>query len=95
MLYTVIVTSDASVRKTCMSCFARFGASLPFGTAIGTNSAASRSMKSCCRLRNDSQRGCCSSMIEISTRSIIGSRRPLKRAASACPSASSAFGSAS
>jgi tripartite ATP-independent transporter DctM subunit len=74
---------------------ARLGATLPPGMAPTMNSSGTRSQKSACSLRNDSQRGCGSSTIEISTSSISGRRRPLKRASSARPSASSSPGAAS
>jgi hypothetical protein len=47
--------------------------------AMLTNSSGTRSMKFCCPFRKDSQRGWFSSMIDTSTRSIMGRRRPLKR----------------
>src|SRR5512140_2998813 len=59
------------VRSRYMPIFARFGASRPFGTAMFANSFGRRSTRSCSPLRNASQRGCGSSMIETSTRSTI------------------------
>ena len=93
--WTVSTLSGPTVRKPTMPCLPRLGAVLPPGMAVLTNSSGTRSMKSCCRFKNDSQRGCCSSMIETTTRSSIGRRRPLKRASSAWPSASPGAGSAS
>ena len=83
MLKYVSVMSDASVRYSCTFCFARNGASLPLGAAMLTKSYGTSHATSDCLFRNDSQRGCTSSMIEISTRSIIGSLRPLNFASSA------------
>jgi hypothetical protein len=65
------------------------------GEGLVENSSGTSHSMSISPLRNESQRGCVSSMIETSTRSITGRRFPLSCARISCPRASSAFGSAS
>jgi len=70
---------------------ARPGASTPPGAAWVANSGGTGT-RSSSPFRKASQRGCASSMIANSTRSIIGSRRPRKRSAIAWPARSPAAG---
>ncbi len=63
-----------------------------FGIARLAKSTGSSSSKSCSPFRNASQRGWFSSMIATSTRSTIGSRRPLRRATNAAAAASPSGG---
>ena len=83
MLKYCMVVSDSTVRTSCTPRRARFGASLPLGAAIAVNSGGTEPAvaisASTSPLRKASQCGWLSSMIETSTSSTIGSRRPLKR----------------
>ena len=88
------VTSAVSVRTPRTPRLARCGAVLPPGMAMSMNSGGMRSITSCWPFRKASHRGCVASMMSISTRSTNGSVRPVSFLAAACPSASSAAGSA-
>ena len=76
--------NESSSAGTCailMPRFARLGASLLLGIAWLANSSGTLNMRSISSLRNESQRGCVSSITATSTRSIIGMRLPFWRAA--------------
>ncbi len=72
------------MRASCTPWRARLGASLPPGAAC-VEKLSGTATRSISRFRKASQRGWSSSITDTSTRSTIGRRRPLKRAASAWP----------
>ena len=94
MLKYSIRMSDNGTRSIWMPRLARLGANWLLGIAWVARFSGSRSMKSYSPLRKDSQRGCGSSMIEISTRSTIGSLRPFILARMAWAGASLSAGCA-